>query len=116
MKSNFIISIIVKIWDLRQQKNIYSIPAHSNIVTSIRYQRGMGDYLVSCSYDSTCAIWACPGFLPVKTLPHSGKLMSLDVSGTGDYIATTSYDRVITLWGPETITKKETFVTDLILN
>lgn len=61
----------------------------------------MGDYLVSSSYDSTTAIWACPGFLPVKTLPHSGKLMSLDVSGSGDYIATTSYDRVITLWGPE---------------
>ena len=67
----------------------------------------MGDYLVSSSYDSTTAIWACPGFLPVKTLPHSGKLMSSDVSGSGDYIATTSYDRVITLWGPELQTEKK---------
>jgi len=91
----------IKIWDIRQQKCIYSIPAHKNIVTSLRYQKGMGDYLVSGSYDSTAAIWACPGFLPVKTLTHSGKLMSADLSSKGDYIATSSYDRIITLWGPE---------------
>ena len=41
-------------------------------MTSLKYQRGMGDFLVSCSYDTTAAIWACPGFLPVKTLPHQG--------------------------------------------
>ena len=44
----------------------------------------MGDFLVSCSYDSNASVWACPGFLPIKTLPHQGKLMSLDVSAKGE--------------------------------
>ena len=81
--SDYVILIVFQIWDIRQQKCIYTIPAHNNIVTSLRYQRGMGDFLVSCSYDTNASIWACPGFLPIKTLPHQGKLMSLDVSAKG---------------------------------
>lgn len=101
----------IKIWDIRQQKCIYTIPAHNSIVTSLKYQRGMGDFLVSCSYDTTAAIWACPGFLPVKTLPHQGKLMALDVSSKGDLIATTSYDRTVHIWGPEEQVKDEALFT-----
>ena len=67
----------------------------------------MGDFLVSCSYDTNASIWACPGFLPIKTLPHQGKLMSLDVSAKGDLIATTSYDRTVHIWGPEETVKED---------
>ena len=67
----------------------------------------MGDFLVSSSYDTNASIWACPGFLPIKTLPHQGKLMSLDVSAKGDLIATTSYDRTVHIWGPEETVKED---------
>ena len=31
-----------KIWDLRQRKNIYTIPAHNNLLTHVKYEKSEG--------------------------------------------------------------------------
>merc|ERR1712002_1322954 len=37
-----------KIWDLRQRQNIYTIPAHNNLLTHVKYEKSDGDYRESC--------------------------------------------------------------------
>ena len=31
-----------KIWDLRQRQNIYTIPAHNNLLTHVKYEKSDG--------------------------------------------------------------------------
>ena len=33
-----------KIWDLRQRQNIYTIPAHNNLLTHVKYEKSDGKY------------------------------------------------------------------------
>lgn len=91
-----------KIWDLRKRSCIYTIPAHTNLLSDVKYQRGEGQYLVTSSYDNTAKIWSNKTWQPLKTLPgHDGKVMSVDVSPDHKFIATSSYDRTFKLWAPE---------------
>ena len=51
----------VKIWDLRKQKSIYTIPAHNSVIPDVHYDR-TGEFLLSCSFDRTIkgrARWEC---------------------------------------------------------
>ncbi|XP_033122534.1 U4/U6 small nuclear ribonucleoprotein Prp4-like [Anneissia japonica] len=92
----------VKIWDLRQRKSVYNIPAHQNLVSGVKFQGTAGDYLLTCSHDSTAKIWAHPGWSPIATLAgHDSKIMGMDISTDGQYIATASYDRTFKLWASE---------------
>lgn len=88
-----------KIWDLRRRQPIYTIPAHLNLISDVKYQPDNGNYLVTCSYDCTVKVWSNKNWQPLKTLQgHDGKIMSLDISPDSEYIATTSYDRTFKLW------------------
>lgn len=40
----------VKIWDLRKQKAIYTIPASNSVVPDVRYDQ-TGEFLATCSFD-----------------------------------------------------------------
>lgn len=92
----------VKIWDLRQRKCMYTIPAHKNLVSKVKFQPNHGNYLVSASYDCTAKVWAHPTWAPLKTLAgHEGKVMGTDISPDLKYIATVSYDRTFKLWTTE---------------
>ena len=42
----------VKIWDLRKQKAIYTIPASNSVVPDVRYDQ-TGEFLATCSFDHT---------------------------------------------------------------
>lgn len=88
------------VWDLRKHgKCIYTIPAHSNIVSRIKFTEGS---LITSSYDSTAKIWSAPTWAPLNTLAgHEQKVTCVDMSSDGTYIATTSFDRTFKLWGPE---------------
>jgi len=91
-----------KIWDLRKRTCIYTIPAHTNLLSDVKYQRIEGQYLVTASYDNTAKIWSNKTWQPLKMLPgHDGKVMSVDVSPDHKFIATSSYDRTFKLWAPE---------------
>lgn len=45
-----------KIWDLRKRSCIYTIPAHMNLVSGVKYQPGNGHYLITSSYDNTTRV------------------------------------------------------------
>ncbi|NXP43031.1 PRP4 protein, partial [Leiothrix lutea] len=91
-----------KVWDLRQRKCIYTIPAHQNLVTGVRFEPNHGNFLLTGAYDNTAKIWTHPGWSPLKTLAgHEGKVMGLDISLDGQLIATCSYDRTFKLWTAE---------------
>ena len=93
----------MKLWDLRGDttREIYSLPAHTSTVSSIRYDRG-GDYLVTGSFDGTAKIWTAPGCSSLRTLQgHESKVMSVDVSPDNKFIVTASYDRTFKLWCAE---------------
>lgn len=42
----------VKIWDLRKQKSIYTVPAHNSVIPDVRFDK-TGEFLVTCSFDHT---------------------------------------------------------------
>ncbi|NXF12199.1 PRP4 protein, partial [Smithornis capensis] len=91
-----------RVWDLRQRKCIYTIPAHQNLVTGVRFEPNHGNFLLTGAYDNTAKIWTHPGWSPLKTLAgHEGKVMGLDISLDGQLIATCSYDRTFKLWTAE---------------
>lgn len=45
-----------RIWDLRKRLCIYTIPAHMNLVSSVKYQPVYGHYLITSSYDNTARV------------------------------------------------------------
>lgn len=45
-----------KIWDLRRRQPVYTIPAHTNLVADVKYQKDVGDFLVTASYDATAKV------------------------------------------------------------
>lgn len=46
----------IKIWDLRRRQAVYTIPAHTNIISDVKYQKNGGQFLVSTSYDNTAKV------------------------------------------------------------
>lgn len=91
-----------KIWDLRKRSVIYSIPAHNNLISDVKFQKEDTYYLVTASYDNTVKIWTNRTWQPLKTLSgHDGKVMCVDISPDDQYIATSSYDRTFKLWASE---------------
>lgn len=40
----------MKIWDLRKQKSIYTIPASNSVIPDVRYD-STGEFLATCSFD-----------------------------------------------------------------
>lgn len=88
-----------KIWDLRKRNIEYTIPAHTKLVSNVRFERENGDYLVTSSYDGTAKVWAARTWLPLATMKgHDNKVSCCDVSPDGSMIATTSFDRTFKLW------------------
>lgn len=93
-----------KIWDLRKRSILYTIPAHTNLISDVKFQKDSGNYLVTASYDNTVKLWTTRTWQPLKTLSgHDGKIMSMDISSDNQYIATSSYDRTFKFWAPEQI-------------
>lgn len=88
-----------KIWDLRKRSVLYTIPAHTNLISDVKFQ---SSYLVTASYDNTVKLWTNRTWQPLKTLSgHDGKIMCVDISTDNQYIATSSYDRTFKLWSSE---------------
>lgn len=46
-----------RIWDLRKRKSLYVIPAHSNLVSQVKYEPQDGYFLVTASYDMTAKVY-----------------------------------------------------------
>ncbi|CAH8487740.1 unnamed protein product [Schistosoma turkestanicum] len=92
----------VRIWDLRQQQAIYVIPAHTSVVSSVRFESRNCNYIVTSSFDKTTKIWGHPIWTPIKTLEgHNSKVVYADISPDNKYIATCSHDLTYKLWSRE---------------
>ena len=95
----------VRLWDLRKRACTYVIPAHSALISSLRYAPGHGSFLISSSYDNTCKLWDTSTRLAIRTLAgHENKVMCADVvcpADGGVLVATASFDRVWKLWKEE---------------
>ncbi|KNC78481.1 hypothetical protein SARC_09095 [Sphaeroforma arctica JP610] len=49
----------VKIWEMRQRKCIYTLPAHNNLVSTVKFEPNNGRYLASSSFDKTIKVGVC---------------------------------------------------------
>lgn len=54
-----------RIWDLRKKKSFYTIPAHSNLISQVKFEPHEGYFLVTASYDMTAKVYIL--FLPKAT-------------------------------------------------
>ena len=89
----------IKIWDLRKRKQLASIPAHSNLISQLRFSHpsSNGEYLASSSFDGTAKLWSTRDWRMLSTLRgHEGKVMGIDVLRDG--VVTSGYDKTLKLW------------------
>ncbi len=96
----------IKVWDMRQRKLYASIPAHSRLITQIKFAHGYegygqnGEFLTSCSFDGTGKVWSTRNWKLLSTLRgHEGKVMGVDIlDGPDAGIVTCGYDKTMKIW------------------
>ncbi|OON20981.1 S4 domain protein, partial [Opisthorchis viverrini] len=89
----------VRIWDLRQQQAIYVLPAHNNVVSSVRFEPRSANYILTSSFDKTAKLWGHPVWAPIKKLEgHNSKVVYADISPDAQCVATCSHDLTYKLW------------------
>jgi len=88
-----------RVWDLRKRGCVYTIPAHSRLISAVRYEPTAGGYFVTSSYDHAVKVWSARDFSCINTLRgHDAKVMCADVAPGGATCCTVSYDRTLKLW------------------
>lgn len=96
----------VRVWNLRTRGLEYQIPAHTNLVSRVMFEKSPSShYILSASYDSTVKIWAHPNWTPIHTLSgdENNKIMGMDVTPDSKYLITSSHDKTFKLWSPESL-------------
>lgn len=117
----------IKIWDIRKldnsQKELFSIPAHTKLVSDLKFYNlnnqqisklveqvtdendenpttitSDGNILISGSYDGKINIWSSDNWLKIKELSSTDKVMGCDISKTGSQIISCHWDKSIKLW------------------
>ena len=103
----------IKIWDLRQRKAYASIPAHTRLITQLKFAhangRQNGEFIVSSSFDGTGKVWSTRDWKLLSTLRgHEGKVMAIDILEDIEIadkinsekigILTCGYDKTLKVW------------------
>ena len=95
----------IKIWDMRRPRRAAtSIPAHTNLVTQLKFAHSTssqnGEFLASSSFDGTGKIWSTRDWKLLSTLRgHEGKVMGIDIlDGPRCGIVTCGFDKTLKLW------------------
>lgn len=90
----------VKIWDLRKRACVYTVPAHTKLVSDIKFEEQYeGRVMLTTSYDNKCKIWSTGDWVLVRTLTgHENKITSVSATKDLNHIITTSFDRTFKLW------------------
>ncbi|KAI4154558.1 MAG: hypothetical protein LQ340_001601 [Diploschistes diacapsis] len=114
----------VKCWDLRMVREAGRIGAHGNVVSDLRWFKGLdgsgaeatarkkdggdgetkprksGSFFVSSGYDKRVNIFSADDWALVKSLSgHAGNVTSVDVTADSRWIASSGQDRTVKLWG-----------------
>eukprot|EP00581_Thalassiosira_minuscula_P012321 CAMPEP_0183719338 /NCGR_PEP_ID=MMETSP0737-20130205/12326_1 /TAXON_ID=385413 /ORGANISM="Thalassiosira miniscula, Strain CCMP1093" /LENGTH=581 /DNA_ID=CAMNT_0025949055 /DNA_START=39 /DNA_END=1784 /DNA_ORIENTATION=- len=94
----------IKIWDLRRRRPSASIPAHTNLITQLKFAHSSssqnGEFLASSSFDGTGKIWSTRNWKLLTSLQgHEGKVMGIDVlDGPRCGVVTCGFDKTLKLW------------------
>lgn len=94
----------IKVWDLRQRKLYASIPAHSNLITSIKFAHDSygqnGEFCATSSFDGTGKVWSTRNWRLLSTLRgHEGKVMGIDIlNGPDAGFVTSGFDKTIKIF------------------
>lgn len=111
----------VKCWDLRKVQEVGRVGAHKNLVSDLRWFKGLdnldvqpsidridnelkprksGTFFVSGGFDKNVNIFSADDWALCKTLSgHTGNVMSVDVTADSKWIASSGADRTVKLWG-----------------
>lgn len=84
----------VRIWDVRTGKCLRTLPAHSDPVTAVHFNRD-GSLIVSSSYDGLCRIWDTASGQCLKTLIEDDNppVSFVKFSPNGKYILAATLDK-----------------------
>jgi len=103
----------LRVWDLRKRSAYANIPAHSNLITQIKYltsgsdggdNKGLnGEALVSSSFDGTIRIWSTRDWKMLTSLEgHEGKIAGVDFIQKQRMnqfsLVTCGFDKTLKLW------------------
>ena len=95
----------VRFWDIRRKNCFNILPAHTKLISDVKFQPGKGRFLATASYDKTCKIWSSKDWTLTRTLiAHDSKVTSISLAEDMSYMASTSLDRKWMLWSK---TKKQ---------
>lgn len=95
----------LKVWDLRRKGTVASVPAHSRLITQIRFAHDVqgqnGEFVTTSSFDGTVKVWSTRDWRMLSVLEgHEGKVMGVDViSGAeGTALVSSGFDKTLKLW------------------
>ena len=95
----------LKVWDLRRKGTVASVPAHSRLITQIRFAHDVseqnGEFVTTSSFDGTVKCWSTRDWRMLSMLQgHEGKVMGVDViSGhEGTALVSCGFDKTLKLW------------------
>jgi U4/U6 small nuclear ribonucleoprotein PRP4 len=81
---------------LRKRKQAASIPAHSGLITKIKFDE-TGEYLASSSFDGSIKLWSCRNWKVLKELQgHEGKVTGIDLNK--NVVVSSGFDKTLKLW------------------
>ncbi|KFM66112.1 WD repeat-containing protein 5, partial [Stegodyphus mimosarum] len=84
----------VRIWDVKTGKCLKTLPAHSDPVSAVHFNRD-GSLIVSSSYDGLCRIWDTASGQCLKTLidDDNPPVSFVKFSPNGKYILAATLDK-----------------------
>ena len=72
-----------KLWDLRKRAALYTFPAHSSLVSLVKFDPSsshLPSYLLTGGYDRILRMWSLVDFKHIRTLSgHEGRIMDGDI-------------------------------------
>lgn len=107
----------VRFWDIRRKNCFNILPAHTKLISDLKFQPNHSRFLATASYDKTFKIWSAKDWSLVRTLnAHDSKVTSISIAEDMSYFATTSLDRKWMLWSRKNVEDKATTSNDKIVN
>lgn len=87
----------MKLWDARLGKQILTVEAHGDEITSVDYSRD-GRYVITCSEDKTVKLWHSDALKLIRTFQTGIVNRKVILSPNGDFFIVCGTDSVIQMW------------------
>lgn len=89
----------VRVWDLRKRDCVYVIPAHTSLISTVKFAPKTGEFLITSSFDGTIKAWSGRDWSPLGEFTgHEGKISCVDVAQNERSLVSCSFDRTFKLW------------------